>query len=341
MASKRSNRNTRTKADVKQSFEDVRAETMTVKTATPTERALQAQRETEIRNATNEVTVEKAVKNLTDVGLTLQKTLAGVSEQFANTVKELEETREAVKLEKAELERLYKIDIAKASIETLVAEYDTKQKELETTFLARREELDQQLAALKKRITELDEEERQERTREEAEYAYQLGQQRRQAEDAWKEQMRVQQAQERDRADAFNKNMKERETVMAAKEQEFAALKKTVDEMPSVIAKAEKTVEAITTNRLTKDFNHQIEMIKKDAEVALKVSSNEIASLTKTINEQQKLIDSLRTQIDAANMRAETIASKALESASGQQALAVAMQTASQQNNGMGNGKRA
>jgi len=137
-----------------------------------------------------------------------------------------------------------------------------------------------------------------------------------------------------------NRELTQRVELLTARETHMSDLEKQVSEMPVLIEKAEKKGVAIAEGRLTKEFEHRIQLLEMTAANDAKVAAQNAASLSANIAHQALQIEAMRTDLTAANLRAETIAAKALEASSGQQALAVAMQSAANRDNGLGNGKR-
>jgi hypothetical protein len=130
----RTGRATRTRAEVQGEFGEISAEAASAEAVDPKTAAASRQRSTGIRTAVQGVTVEGAVTALTQVGLGVQKALAGVSEQLLAKVNELEQVTAAVELEKEELETLHKIDIAATSIDILLQDHATRSKEQEEQY---------------------------------------------------------------------------------------------------------------------------------------------------------------------------------------------------------------
>src|SRR5215470_4809051 len=69
-------------------------------------------RAAEIRQAAEGITVKAVVQKISGLGLEVGKTLADVSEQLTQKMKLLATVQKAVALERKELERLHKMDVA-------------------------------------------------------------------------------------------------------------------------------------------------------------------------------------------------------------------------------------
>ncbi len=122
----------RTKAEVEQEFTQVRSKIEDArKEATPKLDELARRREAEIRQAVEGITVENVVQRISGLGLEVAKAQTGLSEQLTEEVSRLTAVREAVDLEKAELQRLHQLDVAATALDQLVQDYERQKQELE------------------------------------------------------------------------------------------------------------------------------------------------------------------------------------------------------------------
>src|SRR5262252_7319610 len=80
-------------------------------------------REAEVRQAAQGITVEAVVQKISGLGLEVGKALADVSEQLTQEVRVLATVREAVALERKELEQLHKMDVAATALDQIVQDY--------------------------------------------------------------------------------------------------------------------------------------------------------------------------------------------------------------------------
>jgi colicin import membrane protein len=129
----------RSKADVQQEFLKIRDEVAATREArnTKTEEAAKA-REGEVRQAVEGVSIEGVAQSIAGLSVQISKALADVSEHLIGEVQRLAAIREAVTLEREELQRLHKIDIATTAVDQLVQEYASKKQALEAEMSRRR-----------------------------------------------------------------------------------------------------------------------------------------------------------------------------------------------------------
>ena len=268
------------------------------------------------------LTAESAVKKVTEAGLTINRTLAGINEQVMALVEELKQLDEAIKLKTEELTALHGQDIAASAIDVLVAEYDRKKEELQ----AEMERMQKELADTRTKFAQDLAAERDAlevaRKRAEEEYTYGIQLSRKKEQDAFAEQMRVQAAAERDRKEKVEKEWAVREEALKLREKELEDLRKQVADFPAALKKETDTAAAIAGNRVKGEWELKLTLAQKDAETAQRVASMEIASLKETNAKQAQAILSLQTELNEAKRQVQAIAEKALESASGARALA-------------------
>jgi colicin import membrane protein len=268
------------------------------------------------------LTAESAVKKVTEAGLTINKTLAGINEQVMSLVEELKKLDEAIQLKTDELGELHGKDIAASAVDVLVAEYDRKKEELQ----AEMERLQKEISDTRSKFaTDLAAERdalEVARKRAEEEYTYDTQLQRKKEQDAFAEQLRQQAASERDRKEKLEKEWAAREEALKLREQELENLRKQVADFPTVLKKETDTAAAIAGNRVKSEWEMKFTLAQKDAETSQRVSIMEIASLKETNSKQAQAIQALQTELAEAKRQVQTIAEKALESASGARALA-------------------
>ncbi|MCY1015667.1 kinetoplast-associated protein [Pyxidicoccus sp. MSG2] len=268
------------------------------------------------------LTAETAVKKVTEAGLTINKTLAGINEQVISLVEELKQLDEAIQLKTEELNGLHGKDVAASAIDVLVAEYDKKKAELEAEMERLQKDIeDTRAKAAAELATEREAAELARKRTEEA-YSYDTQQLRKKEQDAFAEGLRQQAATERDRKEKLEKEWATREEALKLRENELETLRKQVSEFPLVLKKETDTASAIVGNRVKSEWELKLTLATKDAETAQRVASMEIASLKDTATKQAQAIQTLQAELNEAKRQVQAIAEKALESASGARALA-------------------
>jgi chromosome segregation ATPase len=268
------------------------------------------------------LTAESAVKKVTEAGLTINKTLAGINEQVMALVEELKKLDEAIHLKTEELAGLHGKDIAASAIDVLVAEYDRKKADLQAEMERLQKEIAENRAKSAAELATEQEAAEVARKRAEEEYSYNIQLMRKKEQDAFAEQLRLQSATERDRKEKLEKEWAAREEGLKLREKELEDLRKQVSDFPTLLKKEADTAAAIAGNRVKGEWEMKFTLAQKDAETAQRVASMEISSLKDTNHKQAQALQALQAELAEAKRQVQTIAEKALESASGARALA-------------------
>lgn len=285
----------------------------------------QEARQSHARNVLVDVsnlTAESAVKKVTEAGLTINRTLAGINEQVISLVEELKKLDEAIKLKTEELNALHGKDTAASAIDVLVAEYDKRKAELQLEMERLQKEIAETRAKSAAELSAEREAAEMARKRAEEQYSYDTQLQRKKELDAFQEQLRQQAATERDRKELLEKDWATREEALKLREKELQDLRKQVTDFPSVLKKETDAASAIVGNRVKSEWEMKFTLAQKDAETSQRVASMEIASLKEANTKQTQSLQLLQTELAEAKRQVQAIAEKALESASGARALA-------------------
>ncbi|QRN96373.1 kinetoplast-associated protein [Archangium violaceum] len=319
------NRNTarsRSTEQTKTAFEELARKTRN-KPVVPAKE--QEARQAHARNVLTDVsglTAESAVKKVTEAGLTINKTLAGINEQVIALVEELKQLDEAIHLKNEELSVLHGKDVAASALDVLVTEYDRKKAELQAEMERLQKEIADTRAKFATDLAAEREASELARKRAEEEYQYDIQLQRKKEQDTFAEHMRQQAAVEREREEKLRKEWATREEALKLREKELEDLRRQVSDFPLVLKKETDTAAAIAGNRVKGEWEVKFTLAQKDAETAQRVASMEIASLKETNGKQAQALQTLQTELAEAKRQVQAIAEKALESASGARALA-------------------
>ena len=322
----------RTKAEIEEEFSEIREEAAAAKVTTDrkAEEVLKL-RETEIRQAVEGISVEEVVKGISDLGLDLSKALAGLSEKLVQEVNRLSTAREAVELERKEIERLHKIDVASTALDQLVQDYARKKEELESETAAQRAAWDEELKRTERERKEQDENIKKQRQREIDEYEYKKALERKKAQDKYEEEIKLQEKQNREKQETLEKSWQQREAALKGQEEEVARLKSESEGFPGRLEKACAQAVTEATHAMTQKFEQQILLLKKESEAEKRLAELQIKTLEDTLARQSAQMTALQKQLDEAKQQVQEIAVKAIEGASGAKALSHINQIAIEQ----------
>jgi chromosome segregation ATPase len=322
MATRNSSARRRSTEQTKSAFEELARKSRNKPVVSVKEQEAQQSHARNVLTDISGLSAESAVKKVTEAGLTINKTLGGINEQVISLVEELKKLDEAIKLKTEELAALHGKDVAASAIDVLVAEYDKKKAELEAEMERLHKEISETRTKFAADLAAEREASEVARKRAEEEYVYSIQLQRKKEQDAFAEQLRQQGATERDRKEKLEKEWAARDEALKLREKELEELRRQVADFPVVLKKETDAAAAIAGNRVKHDWEMKLTLAQKDAETAQRVASMEIASLKETNARQAQSLQALQNELVEAKRQVQTIAEKALESASGARALA-------------------
>ena len=312
----------RSKPEVEREFSKVVDEAAEQKENTDSKtQELARLRQAEIQQAVEGISVEGVVQNLSNLGLEISKALAEISGKLVSEVERLTSIREAVALQTKELERLHKIDIAATAIDHLVLDYQSQKQTLEAEISAQREAWSAEELQRAREQKEYEENLKKQRQREVEDYEYKKALERKKAQDKYEEETRVLEKKNKEKQEELEKSWKQRETALREKEEEGSRLRKEVDEFP---ARLKMEIDVAVSNAVKsaeQRFEQERILLKKESESEKRLAELQIKALQDQIARQSAEIEKQRAQVEDAKRQVQDIAIKAIEGASGAQAL--------------------
>ena len=322
----------RAKAEVQREFDEIQEQAAEAReVADPKIEDAVRRHEVEVREAVAGVTVESVVQRISGLGLDIAKALSGVSVQLNEEVQLLASVREAVALERKEMERLHKIDVAASAIDQMVQDYARQKEELETEIAGRRAEWEAEASRAERDRKEQDELLKKQRQREAEDFEYKKTQERKKAQDKYDEEVRSQEKKNQEKQETLEKSWKQREAVLKEREEESARLRSESEAFPKRL-EAEANAAAERSRRETEArLQQEIAMMKKDSEADKRFAEMHVKTLEENLTRQQAQIAALERQLAEAKQQVQDIAVKAIEGASGARALSHINQIAMEQ----------
>lgn len=288
-------------------------------------------REIEVRQQVDGLSVEAVVQKISGLGLEVSRALAAVSEKLTEEVHQLALVREAVALERGELEQLHKIDVAATALDQLVQDYAREKQRLEAEIAAQRAAWEEESERVERERKEQEDGLKKARQREIEDYEYKKTLERKKAQDKYDEDVRVRDKKNQEQQEALDKGWQQREAALKEREEELAGLKKEVEELP---ARLQKETEAAAL-RGRKDAEGRLEqqmlVLKKDAETEKRLADLRVKTLEDALAHNAAHIAALEKQLADAKQQVQDIAVKAIEGASGARALSHINQIAMEQ----------
>lgn len=292
-------------------------------------------------------TPETIVKQVADLQLGIGRSLNSLTEQLIAESGTLAELRKAIELQRARLKELHDIEYQADLLTAMIEAQAERKAEFEQETLEKRQAFEAEMARLREewkkeqeqRESALREREallKKEREREAEEYKYRITIERKKDADEYAARMAALEKELAQQRDAFEKEIVERSTALAARENELVELKKRVEGFPKELEEALKKSEQTLRAELQQKYDFEQKLLAKEVDADKRVATLKIENLEDLVAKQQTRLEELTKQLQAANDQVQGIAVKAIEGASGLKALAAVNQIALEQAKGTG-----
>lgn len=282
---------------------------------------------TKVLDAVQDLDITTVVKEMGDLQVQVQQSLAGLSASLTGKVQKLEEVDQAISLREQRLKELFQIESEAVSLDDL-----RQQKEQEVL------DADRKRTERDNLWVEQEVERSKKWKREDEERAYATKVQRERALAEHQSLIDQHQRDEIVRQNEFNRVLADRENAMKARETELDELRKTVAGIDARVKADVTRAEAILTNVLKKQHEHEVQLLRKDTDTAQVIHTAEITSLKASIATLQDQVKDLNVQLLSARADAKEVAQEALKGAS-QRQVADALQGALSNANSAGKTK--
>ena len=318
-------RASRTRSDVAEAFTNLQGQAP--EDLDPQAASLADEHAKSVRKAVSILSVDEIAQKNATLGLEINRTISDLTEKCISKATELKTLTEAVELESAELERLYGLDIASASIKILIQEHEEKKEALEKEITELRAQWTEEQNAHTKQIKQRDVDAADARRRENESYSYSKQQERARDDDAFAQAKLLRERELNEKVNLVEKDLTSRVALITAQEKEFSDLKTRVAGIDTEISKEVDKAVKIATSSLKKDLEFQHTLAVKDLETKLAIAAQESASKEAANTKLAEQVISLQKQLDAARDQSRDVSLKAFESVSGQLALSKVQET--------------
>jgi len=306
------------------------------------EKKLEEKRAKEAVTVAESLSSEGVVQEIRGLKIEISKMLTQIGDKLDVEVDKFKAIQKAIELKEKELHELYEIEKSAMTLAALIETQNQKRQLFETEMAERKEELNQETQTQRlewtkekeeyeAQIKERDGVEKKRRDREKEEYEYAFKRQQMLTKDKFEDEKSRLEKEIQLKKAQMESELKEREKVIAEKEEELNDLKKKValfpKEMEAAIGKAVKE----TTERLSLEAKNREELLKKEFIGEKNVLATRIESMEKTVKEQSAQIAGLTQFLEKANQKVQEIAVKALESSSAKKSLSNLQQLLSEQ----------
>ncbi len=236
--------------------------------------------EKKILSKVADLQVEKVVSGIGELKSNFAGTLEKFGDRLVEEIKKLDTVKSAIAIAKEELEKIYQI-------------------KTEANML-----LD---------LIELREKKKVECQREQEEYAYNLKIVRKKEEDEYAIKTQAKEREWNEKMAAKEKELKARETIVAEQEKEIKDLRTKMETIPSELEKVKEETAKHIREEMTRQAKVESELAMKDLIKEREISKLRISTLEEAVKKQTAQIQTLETQLDAANQKAQELAVKVIE----------------------------
>jgi len=278
-----------------------------------TTRKASTNKKTEVANqkvmdAVSGLSAETVINQIGELQVNLQATLAGLGAAVTSKVEQMQNVEQAIALKEQELKVVYDIEQEALVLEDIKAQREKDSEDWEKEKLSRQVQWDE------------DDEEREKRwQREEEEHLYRIQQQNVRTHEEHKSLVDRNRRNEQIRQEELTRSWTEREDSLKGKEEAFNNLKAKVEGFDELLKTEVKKTEAITENRIKRQYEHDMQLLQKDIEAEKNLHSIKVSAMDETIKGLEEQIVALQRDLASARADAKEVTNAALQSASGRQ----------------------
>jgi hypothetical protein len=281
-----------------------------------------------------ELSPESIIHTIANLKIKVSDAFDQVEDALLAEQKKLADIQQAIVIQKEMIDELYQVKITADSLAAMLlahkekklqmevetnevkAELDRRKAEFDTDMSLKKVEWEREKARILADLKEEKERAKKEHQREEEEYAYSLALKRRKEEDEYQEKRKKAEFDFSSRVAARDKELHERESAVAQREQETAVLSAKVARFDEDLAKSVKDAEKIVAEKLKSQFGFEKELLLAEHDGLIKLKEQTIQTLENRIKEQEGYVKQLSLKTDQADKSVKDIAMKAIESAS-------------------------
>jgi len=306
------------------------------------EKRIEEKKKREVVEVAEALSSEGVVKEIGNLKLEIGKMLTHISDGLEEEVSKFNQIKKAIEIKDEEVKELYEIERSAETLAALIEAQNQKRQEFESEMDARKQELTQEIQAMredwgkeKKRheaeIKERDAAEAKRREREKEEYGYSFKREQQLAKNKFEDEKAKMEKEIQLKKEQMEKELTEREKAVAEREEELGELQKKVIAFPKEMENAVNKAVKEATEKITLEAKNKAELIRKEFDGERNVLTTRIESLEKTVKEQSVQISNLSEQLEKAYQKVQDIAIKSVEGSSNLKSLSSLQQLISEQ----------
>src|SRR4030043_277885 len=306
------------------------------------EKKIEEKKAKEVIQVSESLSTEGVTREISNLKIEASKTLAQISDRLEEEVNKFRAIQSASALKERELQELYEIEKSAVTLAALIESQSQKRESFESEMAEKKEALSQEIEVLRAErekekndyeaeIKERDIAEKKRRDREKEEYEYSFKREQKLAKDKFEDEKGKLEKEIQIKKEQMQSELREREKMIAEREEELNELRKKVSVFPKEIETAVSKAMKETTERLGLEAKNREELMKKEFLGERNVFTTRIESLEKIVKEQNEQIAKLSQQLEKAYQQVQEIAVKTIEGSSTIKSFATLQQWVSEQ----------
>lgn len=289
------------------------------------EQKQERQKAVEIVSNASEVNKQDVIRKIADLKITLTDTFDDISTKIIAQRDRLAELQTAITLEEQKLENIHEIKANADSLEALILAQNRAKEEFETDMLQKKqnfekEQIEQKLLWDKEKSDyeamrkEQEQMAKKERERKLAEYEYEFKLQQQKDQDIYEMKKAALERELTEYKRGVELELNARDLALKTQENELVELRKAKEvfdeEMKQKLADAVQN----TTTSIEMQNQYEKNLLAKETEGQISLLKQTIATLEDKLKEKQNLINELAKQTQTAQLQAQELAKKVIES---------------------------
>jgi hypothetical protein len=291
------------------------------------EKKLEEKKAKEVTQVAESLSSEGVAREISNLKIETSKTLAQISDRLEEEVNKFRAVQNAIALKEKELQELYEIEKSAVTLAALIESQNQKRQAFESEMAEKKEALNQEIEALRAErekekndyeaeIKERDIAEKKRRDREKEEYEYSFKREQKLTKDKFEDEKARLEKEIQIKKEQMQSELREREKVVAQKEEELNELRRKASAFPKELETAVAKAVKETADRLNLEAKNREELVKKEFVGERNVLTTRIDSLEKIAKEQSEQIAKLTQQLEKAYQQVQEIAVKTIEGSS-------------------------
>ncbi|MBW2108951.1 MAG: hypothetical protein JRI36_09840 [Deltaproteobacteria bacterium] len=291
------------------------------------EETLEKKKKKEVVAIADSISAEGVATAIGNLRAEIGRMLTQISDRMEEQVGKFKSIQKAIEFKEKELEEVYEIERAAATLAALIESQNEKRKTFKAEMEAEKEQLEAEIETLRAqwdqekrehevRVKEQRTEEKKRREREQEEFAYNFEREQQLARDKFEDERAKSEREIALKKEQMGKELAERAQALSEKEKELEDLKRQVAGFPKNLELSVGKAVKDTAERLKAEAKTREELLTKEFDGERNVLTARIESLQDTVKKQGQQIAKLSEQLEMAYQKVQDIAVKAIEGSS-------------------------